>query len=336
MIEGYVEPSGEHAELARREVAGAVEAVGGMTRDTPGVAVVGRLLEVRVPNEASLATLAGRLALARRTLVRVDRSTSVIEAATGEGAAGRSAAFRRLGRPGAAADEVVRAVGRAYVLGGGSIDLERPERRYWLAEGEGAAEVLLREVAATERGEFALRAMPRLPFRRPVSLPPRLARAAVNLAAVRPGELVLDPFLGTGALLAEAALLGARVFGVDADPSMVRGALRNFQHLGVRAEAFVEGDARQVEFPEPPPRFDAIVTDPPYGRSSASLGAEPARLVPEVLSRWQRSLNPSGRVVVLSPGGPTSLSEPWVEECRIPVRVHRSLTREFRRYRRAA
>jgi hypothetical protein len=40
--------------------------------------------------------------------------------------------------------------------------------------------------------------------------------------------------------------------------------------------------------------------------------------------------------VVLTPGGPPSLSDPWTEDCRVAVRVHRSLTREFRRYRRSA
>ena len=335
MITGYVEPSGEDAELARREVAGAAEALDGRAAGPPGTPVAG-LLEVQVPAEASLASLASRLALARRTLVLVDRSGSALEAAGREGAGGRSAAFRRLGRPGAAADAAVRAAGQAYVLGGGTFDLDAPQRRYWLARQDDGTEALLREVAAVERAQATLRAMPRLPFRRPVSLPPRLARAAANLASIRPGERVLDPFLGTGALLAEAALLGARVYGLDADPAMVRGALRNFAHLGVRAEAFVEGDSRVVEFPGGERTFDAILTDPPYGRASASVGAEPSRLVPEVLSRWQGSVRPAGRVVVLSPGGPPLLAEPWVEDCRVPVRVHRSLTREFRRYRRAA
>lgn len=113
---------------------------------------------------------------------------------------------------------------------------------------------------------------------------------------------------------------------------MVRGALRNFAHLGVAAESVVAGDARSVELPSEPGPFDAIVTDPPYGRSSASVGAAPATLVPEVVGRWSRRVRPGGRIVVLSPGGPASLPAPWVEGARVPVRVHRSLTREFRWY----
>lgn len=332
MIVGYVEPSGESPALARAELLGALEAVDGV----PGTGGLAELLEVRVPSEEALVRLAGRLALARRTLVAVGTSGDPEGAARAEGRRGRPAAFRRLGRPGAGADAAVLATGRAYLLGGGSVDLDRPAVRYWLASSGARPELLLREVAAVDRRAFAQRAMPRLPFRRPVSLPPRLARAAANLAAVRPGDRVLDPFVGTGALLAESALLGARVYGIDADPTMVRGALRNLEHLGVRAEELVAGDARDAELPGGERTFDALVTDPPYGRSSASLGDAPARLVPEVLARWQGALRPGGRVVVLSPGGPPLLDPPWTEDCRVAVRVHRSLTREFRRYRRAA
>ena len=72
---------------------------------------------------------------------------------------------------------------------------------------------------------------------------------------------MIDPFLGTGALAAEAALLGARVVGIDRDPEMVRGALRNFAHLGVVADRVAEGDAGAVDFDEPDLKFDAVLTD---------------------------------------------------------------------------
>ncbi len=330
MILGAVEPSGEARELAVLELEGALAALGG--RPT-GRSVAG-LREVEVPDEGSLVRLAGRLALARRTLVPLDAVGGLERSVRDAGASKASAAFRRVGAPGREADPRLRALGAAYVAGGGTIDLARPAVRYWLAEPGAGAELLFREVAAVDRAAYSGRAMPRLPFRRPVSLAPRLARAAVNLAAVRPGETVLDPFLGTGALLAEAALLGSRVYGLDVDPAMVRGALRNLEHLGVRAEALAQGDARSVELPGAPETFDALVTDPPYGRSSASVGAAPGRLVEETLARWVRRLRPDGAVVVVSPGGPAPLAPPWAEVGRAAVRVHRSLTREFRVYRR--
>ncbi len=334
MIDGYVEISGESAELANAEVRGAVEALGGTVEHDAGSA--DRLVVVRLRDAASLGALARRLALARRVLVEVAPDRSTLDAARLEGTPGLSASFRRLGRPGGNADARVRAAGDAYVQGGGRIDLDRPQARFWLAHRPGGDDRLLREAGEVDRRAYADRAMPRLPFRRPVSLPPRLARAAMNLAAVRPGDRLLDPFLGTGALLAEGAMLGARGYGLDVDPTMVRGALRNLAHLGVSAEAVVEGDARTVSFPGRPLTFDALVTDPPYGRASASVGADPERLVPQVLERWASTVRARGRVVVLSPGGPPSLPAPWVETGRVAVRVHRSLTREFRTYRRPA
>jgi len=335
VITGLVETSGENPGLAQEEVGAAVRAIGGRLEPSSAGSPDG-LLEVQVPTEADLAALARRLALARRVLVPIAGAPGVQAGARGEGERRGRAAFRRLGSPGASADEAILLAGRAYVEGGGTIDLLRPERRYWLAATPDGRDLLLREVAGVPRSEFTARAMPRLPFRRPVSLPPRLARAATNLAGVGPGDRVLDPFVGTGALLAEAALLGARVYGIDADPQMLRGALRNFAHLGVRAEELVEGDARSVDLPGTPPEFEALVTDPPYGRSSASVGADPSRLVQEVLARWAPRIRPLGPIVVLLPGGPPALPPPWIEELRVPVRVHRSLTREFCRYRRAA
>ncbi len=335
MIRAYVEPSGEALLLARAEIAGALDALGGRLVEGPTAPLAG-LVEVEAPDSAALGWLGGRLALARRVLEPVVPTNDLRAAARGVAGSGRSGAFRRVGRPSGPADALVRSAGAAYVDGGGTIELDRPEDRFWIADSDGTPPVLLREVATVDRRSYAARAMPRLPFRRPVSLPPRLARAAANLAAIRPGDRVLDPFLGTGALLAEAALLGARVYGIDRDPAMVRGALANFAYLGVEAGLLAQGDAREVDLDAGELRFDAIVTDPPYGRSSAAGGVDPGALSRAVLARWQGSVVPGGRVVVVAPGGPPTLDAPWQEELRLPVRVHRSLTREFRRYRRPA
>ena len=332
MIAGYVELSGEAPGLAAAELEAAVRALSGGLPGAAGLPLEG-LVEVSLPSADALGALIGRLALARRLYVPLEPGAPE-EAARRAGRSGAAASVRRVGGARTTADRRVRDVGAAYVLGGGTIDLGAPRRRLWLAATPDGGERLLCESGAVDRTAFARRAMPRLPFRRPVSLAPRLGRAAVNLAGLRPGDRVLDPFVGTGALLAEAALLGARVYGIDADPAMIRGALRNLAHLGVHAEVLEVGDARAVELAEARGPFDAIVTDPPYGRASASHGGEPAALAREVLARWQARVAPGGAIVVLSPGGPVSLEPPWEEEQRLPVRVHRSLTREFRRYRR--
>ena len=334
MILGFVEVSHESLALAEAEAVCGAEALGG-GGVAAGVPIPG-LVAVEVPDRDALTQLAGRLALARRCLVPIPAEGDVVVAAGGEGASGGSASFRRLGRPsGGGADEAVLASGRAFKRAGGSIDLERPDRRFWLARGNEGREYLLEQVAAIDRVAVAQRRMPLLPFQRPVSLPPRLARAAVNLGRVTPKDRVLDPFLGTGALLAEAGLLGGRLYGIDRDPAMVRGALQNLSFLGVAADELLVGDSREVEFGERSVRFSALVTDTPYGRSSSTGGEAVLELISRVLERWSDRLTDNGRVVVVVPSGLSPGALPGTPRFRVPVRVHRSLTREFCLYEKA-
>lgn len=329
----YVELSGEAPSLASAEAEAAAEAIGGGPAadavDLPGT----RAVELASARDAS--RLAARLALARRCLELRAEAAAVGDTTEREGRTGHAAAFRRLGRPTGGGDADLLELGRRYKHGGGRIDLERPERCFWLARSTEGIDVLLEEIATVDRPAAGRRRMPLLPFQRPVSLPPRLARAAANLARVRPADRVVDPFVGTGALLAEAGLLGGRTYGVDLDAEMVRGALRNFAHLKVVAEELRVGDAGEVEFSEPAAPFDSVLTDPPYGRSSSTGGETADALVLRVLPRWAERVRPGGRVVVVSPAGAARLSAPWELRTAVPVRVHRSLTREFRVYERS-
>ncbi len=328
MIAGFVEVSQESILLASAEAVSAAEALGG--RAGRPSAPDPTLVPVEVPGMEGWSLLAGRLALARRCLVMLPSSESLEATALAEGRRGGSAVFRRLGEAsGGRPDPTVLDCGRAFKAGGGRIDLVRPLRRFWIVGGSNAGERLLEEVASVDRSAPAQRRMPLLPFRRPVSLPPRLGLATVNLARVRPGEAVLDPFLGTGALLSEAGRLGARLYGIDRDPAMVRGALQNFLHLGVSADALVVGDARKVDLGDGARNFSAIVTDPPYGRSSSAGGSSIEALVEEVVARWWDRLTPDGRLALVLPSGPALPNVPGTLRFRIPVRVHRSLTREF-------
>ncbi|MCI4321461.1 MAG: methyltransferase, partial [Thermoplasmata archaeon] len=220
---------------------------------------------------------------------------------------------------------------QAVQAAGGRVDLEQPDRRFAF-DRAGEGRVRFGEQAAeVDRSVLASRRMPRLPFRRPVSLPPKLGRVAANLARVRPGDRVVDPFLGTGALAVESALLGARVTGLDSDATMVRGALANFAHLALEPEAVLVADSGAVD---PAGQFDALVTDPPYGRASTTGGEDAAALVERVVGHWANAVRPSGRLVVVMPGGGDPVGVPWRRIASIPDRVHRSLTREFRIYER--
>lgn len=51
---------------------------------------------------------------------------------------------------------------------------------------------------------------------------PKIARALVNLSGVKDKELFLDPFCGTGGILIEACMVGARIIGADVQDKMVK------------------------------------------------------------------------------------------------------------------
>jgi tRNA (guanine10-N2)-dimethyltransferase len=334
MIHAFIEPSGESRDLSVAETRAAAETVGGSSPGGDPTEIPG-LTAVAVPDEAALEAMAARLALARRCLVVRAEPAAIASYLRREGASGASSAVRRLGRPSSGGEDAeVLDAGRQFKEGGGSIDLRHPARRFWLAAGTDGGDRLLEEVAAVDRQAASSRRMPTLPFQRPVSLPPRLARAAANLARIRPGDRVLDPFVGTGALLAEAGLLGGRLYGIDRDASMVRGALRNLSHLGVGAEELLVGDAGEVEFSDRTASFDAVLTDPPYGRASSTGGEGAAAVVDRVLPRWAARVRPGGRLVVVVSAPIRDPGAGWTSIASVPVRVHRSLTREFRVYER--
>jgi tRNA (guanine10-N2)-dimethyltransferase len=330
VISVFVELSGESLELARAEAGAAAESLGGAgVEPLPGAET---LFEVAL--EAGLApALAGRLALAHRCLVRPNLSPEGLPL---PGPSKGSGAFRPFRRPsGGERTEVVHRAARAWKEAGGTIDLDHPDHRFWNLSRPELPSVWLEEVAPIDRPAVAARRISALPFRRPVGLDPRLARAAANLARPSSGSRVVDPFVGTGALLAEAALLGARVVGVDRDPVMVQGALRNFAHLGVTAESMTVGDSGEVEFEGSLGPFDALLSDLPYGRSSGTGGEDAGRVAARVLPRWAERIRPGGRMVLIVPGGEDPVGAPWRRVLSVSVRVHRSLTREFRVYERS-
>lgn len=333
----WVELSGENPALADAELDAVVGRLGGQTVPSAAEAP-GGWRAADLPDLDAAGELGRTLALARRLAVPwVERGYDELTSRfRREGRGGKSAAFRSISSPRAPdLDPPWRDVAAAYVTAGGRIDLDRPDRRFRVGTDARGDPFVAEELSPVDRRSFSDRRMPNLPFQRPVSLPPRLGRVAVNLARVGAGGRIVDPFVGTGALLLEAALLGIRVSGVDRDPLMIRGALRNFASSGVSADALRVADAAESFRPVPGGLWDAVVTDPPYGRASGSGGEAPARLLARVLPRWADLVRPDGRIVVIVPGGDDPVDPPWKRELVVRDRVHRSLTREFRVYRRS-
>jgi len=181
--------------------------------------------------------------------------------------------------------------------------------------------------AESDRG-FAARAPTDRPFFQPGSMDPMLARALVNIAGARPGATVVDPMCGTGGLLIEAGLVGARVVGCDAQRKMVRGTRLNLQDaLGADGEFSVaRADARRSPLREG--SADAVVFDAPYGRQSKIEAGTLADLVGDALAEIRR-IAPRAVLVADRSWADAAREAGWTVERVFERRVHRSLVRHI-------
>ncbi|KAG6462317.1 hypothetical protein O3G_MSEX013187 [Manduca sexta] len=115
------------------------------------------------------------------------------------------------------------------------------------------------------------------------SMDAQLALIMANQARVKSGDIVLDPFVGSGSLFVAAAHFGAYVWGSDIDFMMLHARTRPTR-VGQKVrtdEESIRSNMRQYgseskyldvmvsDFSLPLWRdgmkFDAIITDPPYG-----------------------------------------------------------------------
>jgi len=160
------------------------------------------------------------------------------------------------------------------------------------------------------------------PFFQPGSMAPQLARALANLAGARPGRRLLDPMCGTGGLLVEAGLVGARPFGVDARERMARGAAENLRTYA-DGETLV-GDAARLPLRDD--AVDGVVLDVPYGRQSAIRGGDLRALVADALAEARRV---APRAVAVGDREWTAVAREagWTVDTLLRLRVHRSLVR---------
>jgi tRNA (guanine10-N2)-dimethyltransferase len=144
---------------------------------------------------------------------------------------------------------------------------------------------------------FSMRRPRKKPFFHPSAMPSKLARCMVNLSRARRGELVLDPFCGTGSTMIEAGFVGCRVLGFDAQRRMAEGTRRNLEYFSVESEGVVIADSRRL----PLTRVDHVVTDPPYGKSATTLKSTTKRLVEGVLGSAWGLLGVGQRICIASP-----------------------------------
>ncbi|TYZ59231.1 hypothetical protein PybrP1_002239 [[Pythium] brassicae (nom. inval.)] len=143
----------------------------------------------------------------------------------------------------------------------------------------------------------------------PTSMESEMALLMSNMAMVQPGDLVIDPFVGTGSVLIPCGTHGAVCFGTDIDIRVLLGigvgvsgggatdellrddtngqpranVLSNFRQYGLPAPELIRADnSRSPLVARCRGLFDAVVCDPPYGiRAGArKSGRKPSPKVP--------------------------------------------------------
>ena len=208
------------------------------------------------------------------------------------------------------------------------VNLKNPDKNFTgiLTDGKFVFGVKLAEIPPKP---FVERRPTKKPFFHPSAMQAKLARCMVNLAKPRAGELVFDPFCGTGGMLIEAALIGCHVLGSDIKRKMAKGTFRNLAHFKIKPEGIFVADARSL----PVTKADYVVTDPPYGRSATTVKRTTKQIVEEVLTSVRVLLDNGQRICMASPKTlnvglmGTALGYKHLESHF--VYVHRSLTREI-------
>lgn len=166
------------------------------------------------------------------------------------------------------------------------------------------------------------------PFFYPGSMNPKLARCMVNLSRVKKGQLMLDPFCGTGGILIEAGLIGCKVVGSDIYWKMKNGASINLDHYGIEDYRTFNLDFRELKMYE---KVASVVTDPPYGRSTTTADIEGEDVFKEFFKSIYDNMRDDAYLCMASPHYVDL--KPMTDEAgfeiieQYGIKMHRSLTR---------
>lgn len=103
----------------------------------------------------------------------------------------------------------------------------------------------------------------------PSPKPPQLMERVTRFFTKK-GQWVLDPFAGVGGTLLGAAMAGRNAVGLDLEPRYLETYHAVCRREAIPPATTIVGDARDVVSlvhgcPDAPPKFDLILTDPPYG-----------------------------------------------------------------------
>ncbi len=166
------------------------------------------------------------------------------------------------------------------------------------------------------------------PFFYPGSMNPKLARCMVNLSRIKEGELLLDPFCGTGGILIEAGLIGCKVVGSDIYWKMQNGTAINLDHYGITDYRTFHLDVRELKMYE---KVASVVTDPPYGISTSTGDVDGEEIFKEFFHAIYDNMRDDAYLCMASPHYVDL--KPMVDEVgfiiveQYRIKMHRSLTR---------
>lgn len=166
------------------------------------------------------------------------------------------------------------------------------------------------------------------PFFYPGSMSPKLARCMVNLSRVKKGDLLLDPFCGTGGILIEAGLIGCKVVGSDMYWKMKNGTAINLEFCGIKDYKTFNLDVRELKMYE---KVASVVTDPPYGISTSTGDIDSDDIFKEFFNAIYDNMKDDAYLCIASPHYVDL--KPMMDEVgfklveEYEIKMHRSLTR---------
>lgn len=133
-------------------------------------------------------------------------------------------------------------------------------------------------------------------YTRSIALPIELSRLLVNLTRVKEGDVILDPFMGTGSILIEANLMGIYGIGVDINYDLVKITQINLNNYSLNKYLLIHGDSRDLVYKG----IDGITTNPPYGRGSRTKDVDIRELYESFINNALESLKKNRYIVFVT------------------------------------
>jgi tRNA G10 N-methylase Trm11 len=147
--------------------------------------------------------------------------------------------------------------------------------------------------------------------REALAISPRLSKILINLSEAKPGDTLLDPFCGVGAILSEALVKQINVYGVDKDTEAIKDAEKNLNWLKSNFEIKSTWtlEAKDSRF-APNRNFDAVATETPLGtvltrrpneRDAQKMVQDFEALMIPILTRLKTAKKPNAKIAITFP-----------------------------------